>query len=205
MEICEIFYSVQGEGVFIGRPMIFIRTTGCNIFCSFCDSRYSWEKGKKMSIESIMKEIKKFKCKNVCVTGGEALLQKDIYKLIETLGEKDYAVFLETNGSIKLKETDTIINVVCSPKIVNGKFKVKIREDMVDCWKFVIKTEDDVKKAIEVYEDVADKEQIWLMPQATSREEYLEIAPKVWEWAKKYGVMFSPREHIVLFGQKRMV
>jgi 7-carboxy-7-deazaguanine synthase len=88
MKVNEIFYSIQGEGTLVGVPSIFLRLTGCNLRCSFCDTTYAYEQGTEMSIQEILDEIKKFACTTVCLTGGEPLLQKDAPKLIEWLLQK---------------------------------------------------------------------------------------------------------------------
>lgn len=104
MKVNEIFYSIQGEGILVGVPSIFLRFAGCNLHCSFCDTKYAYKRGKEMSIQKILDEIKKFACTYVCLTGGEPLLQKDITKLIENLLQKNYKICLETNGSISIKK-----------------------------------------------------------------------------------------------------
>jgi organic radical activating enzyme len=99
LEICEIFTSIQGEGFNQGRPSVFIRCSRCNLKCPFCDTKYSWEKGKILSEDNIVKKIEKFKIKSVVITGGEPLLQ-DISPLISILKTKGYTIAIETNGSI---------------------------------------------------------------------------------------------------------
>lgn len=103
MKINEIFYSIQGEGKWMGLPNIFIRTTGCNLRCSFCDTTYAYETGEEMSIEEIINRIRKHPCNYVCITGGEPLLQEEIAQLIDVLLEKKYVICLETNGSIDIE------------------------------------------------------------------------------------------------------
>jgi len=103
MKISEIFLSVQGEGIDQGEPTIFIRTIGCNLRCKYCDTAYSFKGGEEMSIEEIYQKVKDFDYHNVCLTGGEPLLQKDIYVLIDLLLSKKYKVWVETNGSIPIE------------------------------------------------------------------------------------------------------
>lgn len=102
MKVNEIFYSIEGEGRRAGMPCVFIRLFGCNLNCSYCDTRYSCsgEDYTEMSIEEILKRVKKYNCPNVTVTGGEPLIHKDINTLLEELSAKDYQVNVETNGSI---------------------------------------------------------------------------------------------------------
>ena len=104
MKINEIFYSIQGEGKWMGLPNIFIRTTGCNLRCSFCDTTYAYEDGGEMSMESIANEIQKYPCNYVCITGGEPLIQEETVQLIDTLLQEGYVICLETNGSIDIKK-----------------------------------------------------------------------------------------------------
>ena len=99
MKINEIFYSIQGEGRWAGLPNIFIRTTGCNLRCSFCDTKYAYEDGKKMSIEEIVNEIQIFPCKHICITGGEPLLQEDISFFLNKVKMLDYDIKIDTNGT----------------------------------------------------------------------------------------------------------
>ena len=100
LTVNEIFYSIQGESSWAGEPCIFIRLTACNLRCTYCDTEYSFYNGKKMSIQEILKEIQKFNCKLVEVTGGEPLLQEESYPLMDILVDNSYTVLLETSGSI---------------------------------------------------------------------------------------------------------
>jgi 7-carboxy-7-deazaguanine synthase len=104
MKVNELFYSIQGEGIYAGLPTIFLRTTGCNLRCSFCDTTYAYEQGTEMSIQEVLNEIEKYPCKQLCITGGEPLLQKDIPELLERLIQKKFTICLETNGSINIKK-----------------------------------------------------------------------------------------------------
>jgi len=104
MRVSEIFRSLQGEGVLIGTPTVFIRTVGCNLECSWCDTKYAREGGEELSIEQIMTELEKHKTQFICLTGGEPLMQKDVIKLLDKLVDKCYHVTLETNGSLPLED-----------------------------------------------------------------------------------------------------
>lgn len=103
MKINEIFYSIQGEGNWSGFPNIFIRTSGCNLRCTYCDTKYAYNSYSEFSINQIINKIEEFKCKKICITGGEPLLQDDIKDLIKILLKKDYILSIETNGSINIK------------------------------------------------------------------------------------------------------
>jgi len=102
MKINEIFFSLQGEGLLVGTPTIFVRTTGCNLRCTYCDTQYAYEKGTEMPLQKILNKIRIYPCSDVCITGGEPLMQKETPVLIDELLRRDYRVCLETNGSYRI-------------------------------------------------------------------------------------------------------
>ena len=102
MRVCEIFNSIQGEGLTMGAPTVFVRAVGCNLRCSWCDTGYSFEGGTDMTVDDILEEVGD--CFRVCFTGGEPMLQPDAVELIERLVSKGIQVVLETNGSVDLSE-----------------------------------------------------------------------------------------------------
>ena len=102
MKINEIFYSIQGEGRYIGLPMAFIRVTGCNLRCRWCDTKYAYEDGQELSFDAILERLTKFPTKRVCVTGGEPMSQDRINELMNQLINHGFTIYLETNGSIFL-------------------------------------------------------------------------------------------------------
>ena len=106
MKICEIFKSIQGESSYAGLPCLFIRMTGCNLRCSYCDTTYAYFEGKDLSEDEIMDEVKRAGTRLVEITGGEPLLQKEVYKLIKRLLDEGYKVLVETNGSMSIKDVD---------------------------------------------------------------------------------------------------
>ena len=107
MNVCEIFHSIQGESTYSGLPCIFVRTSGCNLRCSYCDTKYAYEDGTDIDINSIIAIIHSFNCRLVEITGGEPLIQyEEVNKLISMLLDCGYEVLLETNGSISLKDMD---------------------------------------------------------------------------------------------------
>lgn len=113
MRITEIFYSIQGESSFIGRPCVFIRTTACNLRCVWCDTAYSFYGGEEMSLEAIMSKVASYGCKLVEITGGEPMLQKEIYELCHRLLAADCTVLIETGGSLDLAKLDPrVIKIV---------------------------------------------------------------------------------------------
>ena len=102
LKVNEIFYSIQGESSYAGWPCIFLRLTGCNLRCSYCDTAYAYEGGEEKPVSLIINEINRFPCDLVEVTGGEPLLQNDTPLLVESLLEKGFRVLLETNGSLDI-------------------------------------------------------------------------------------------------------
>ena len=106
MNINEIFLSIQGEGLYTGEKMVFIRTEYCNLRCSWCDTKYSFYEGKEMSIGEITDAVERLNSEHranwICLTGGEPLLQRDVSNLANSLS-KSYNILLETSGSIDIK------------------------------------------------------------------------------------------------------
>ena len=113
MRLTEIFYSIQGESSFIGQPCVFIRTTACNLRCVWCDTAYSFYGGEEKSLDDIMQRVAGYGCKLVEITGGEPMLQKEIYELCDRLLAAEYTVLLETGGSLDLSKLDPrVIKIV---------------------------------------------------------------------------------------------
>jgi 7-carboxy-7-deazaguanine synthase len=101
MVVTEIFHSLQGESTRVGRPCVFIRFTGCDLRCSWCDTTYSFHGGKKMSREEIHRELERYPSRYVTLTGGEPLLQKELPELARELLDKGYEVAVETHGQVR--------------------------------------------------------------------------------------------------------
>ena len=98
LTINEIFYSIQGESTYAGRPCVFVRLTACDLRCSWCDTPYAFHEGSKRSLDDILAEVDRYACPLVEVTGGEPLLQEDVYPLMESLVGRGQTVLLETGG-----------------------------------------------------------------------------------------------------------
>ncbi|MCP3940489.1 MAG: radical SAM protein [Desulfobacteraceae bacterium] len=117
LNLCEIFYSLQGESTFTGLPCTFIRLAGCNLDCTWCDTLYAKNESTSMPIEKIIDQIKGFGCNLVEITGGEPLLQKETPNLISKLLDLNFQVLLETNGSQSIQNIDTrcirILDIKC--------------------------------------------------------------------------------------------
>lgn len=106
MRITEIYKSIQGESSYAGLPCVFVRTTGCDLRCSWCDSEFTFTGGVRMTIDEIMAEVEKLDCRMVELTGGEPLLQSDIYELATRLADREYTVLIETGGHRDISRLD---------------------------------------------------------------------------------------------------
>jgi len=117
LTINEIFHSIQGESTHTGRPCVFVRLTACDLRCSWCDTPYAFTKGRKLSIDDVVEEVERYHCDLVEITGGEPLLQRDVYPLMSRLVESGLTVMLETGGHISISEVPTqvirIVDVKC--------------------------------------------------------------------------------------------
>jgi 7-carboxy-7-deazaguanine synthase len=106
VRVNEIFYSIQGESTWAGRPCVFIRLTGCNLRCVWCDTEYAFYEGRQMTIAEVVAEVRSYGCTLVEVTGGEPLLQKGVHALFAALLEEKHTVMVETSGEQDLSEVD---------------------------------------------------------------------------------------------------
>lgn len=147
--INEIFFSIQGESTLVGLPTVFVRTTGCNLRCTYCDTKYSYYEGAKQTLESIIAEIEKSKTKTICITGGEPLAQPNTLDLMVELCNRGYTVSLETSGSYNIDVVDTrVIRIVDIKTPGSGEeksFDFKILDHLTprDQVKFVLCSQDD--------------------------------------------------------------
>jgi 7-carboxy-7-deazaguanine synthase len=149
MKINEIFYSIQGESSFAGLPFAFIRLSGCNLRCSYCDTEYAFHEGTQMSVPEIMKAIEPFPTRLALVTGGEPLLQKSVHELFGTLLEHGYTVLVETGGQVPLAEVDPRVHKIMDFKCPSSGMEQHNRYENVSCLtrfdevKFVVSDRDD--------------------------------------------------------------
>jgi 7-carboxy-7-deazaguanine synthase len=104
MKVCEIFKSIQGESSFAGYPFIFVRYSGCNLRCSYCDTTYAYNEGYEISEGQLLKKIASFSIPSVTITGGEPLLQPEVFSVINTLIHRNYTVLVETNGTLDISQ-----------------------------------------------------------------------------------------------------
>jgi 7-carboxy-7-deazaguanine synthase len=116
IKINEIFYSIQGETSYVGYPTVFVRTTGCNLRCTYCDTKYSYYEGEFFETSHLLEKIKSFETDYVCITGGEPLLQKEILSFMSTLCDQNYKVSLETSGSKSIEPVDPRVKIILDVK-----------------------------------------------------------------------------------------
>ena len=153
LDICEIFFSLQGESTYAGLPCVFIRLSGCNLNCTYCDTLYAKTESFPMDLDDIIKRIKSYNCNLVEITGGEPLLQTSTIDFISELIKKKYKVLLETNGSISIKNIPVdcikIMDIKCpSSKENHNNLKENLKYlTSEDELKFVIGTREDYEFA----------------------------------------------------------
>ncbi len=151
--VTEIFYSIQGESLLAGRPCVFIRLSGCNLRCSYCDTKFAYEKGPEMALSDIIEKIGQYNCRLVEITGGEPLMQKETPHLIHHLADIGFEVMLETNGTLDTGAIDKrcikIIDIKCPSSNENKKnhYENLKRLNKHDQIKFVIGTREDYEYA----------------------------------------------------------
>jgi 7-carboxy-7-deazaguanine synthase len=156
LTVNEIFYSIQGESSYAGRPCVFVRLTACDLRCSWCDTEYAFYEGRKRSLDEILAEVELVDCPLVEVTGGEPLLQEDVYPLMEALVERGRTVLLETGGHRSTARVPagvvTILDVKCpgSGESDRNDWTNLERLRSHDEVKFVVKDRSDYEYAREI-------------------------------------------------------
>jgi 7-carboxy-7-deazaguanine synthase len=158
LKINEIFFSIQGESTRAGFPCAFVRMTGCNLRCAYCDTTYAYEDGREMSVEEILRAVARFPVNLLEITGGEPLLQAETPQLITKLADSGQTVLVETNGSISLEGLDERAVVVMDIKCPGSGMSEQVRWENIpllksqDEVKFVLTDRDDYEWALDVVE-----------------------------------------------------
>lgn len=228
MLISEIFHSLQGEGELTGVPSVFVRTSGCNLRCNWCDTPYaSWTpEGTQMRVDEIVAEVKKHPAKHVVLTGGEPMVAKEIRELAATLKKLGYHITIETAATIAPE------GIACdlaslSPKLKNSgpddRLPAAWREkhdalrwqpEVVKAWlasygfqlKFVVAQVADVDEIEGMLAQLGGgipRSKVLLMPEGTTVEALRAKAGWLGELCKVRGYRYAPRLHIELYGNKR--
>jgi len=224
--ISEIFYSIQGEGRLLGVPSVFIRTSGCNLRCVWCDTPYtSWNpKGQNWSVKQILGEVAKYPTRHLVITGGEPLLAVEIDELTQQLKQRGAHITIETAATIFKPVACDLISM--SPKLANstpwkrarGKFAAmherrrlnfEVIQNYVDAYdyqlKFVVERREDFVEIGEVLNQLRniDPARVMSMAQGTTNRELNRKAKWIVESCKQHGFSYTPRLHIQLFGNQR--
>jgi 7-carboxy-7-deazaguanine synthase len=224
LKIAEIFYSLQGEGSLMGVPSVFVRTSGCNLRCSWCDTPYtSWRpEGDEMTLDQIAATVERFPAaRHVVVTGGEPMIQPEIVALTARMRSLGKHITMETAGTVFQPVACDLMSI--SPKLANstpeGSWgpkheKLRIQRDVLlqlmekyeYQLKFVIERQEDLDEVWRLVSDLkADATRVVLMPEGVTRDVLRERSIWLAEVAKQEGVRFSPRLHVELWGDKRGV
>jgi 7-carboxy-7-deazaguanine synthase len=156
LTVNEIFHSIQGESTHAGEPCVFVRLTACDLRCSWCDTPYAFHEGQRMSVEEVVDRVSRFDCRMVEVTGGEPLLQHDVYPLMRRLLDAGKTVLLETGGHHSIAEVPPdvvrIVDVKCpgSGQSARNDWQNLERVTGRDQVKFVIKDRGDYEFARDI-------------------------------------------------------
>jgi 7-carboxy-7-deazaguanine synthase len=227
VKISEIFYSVQGEGSLLGVPSVFVRTSGCNLRCSWCDTPYtSWRpEGEMMSMEEVLEAVRNYGASHVVVTGGEPMIAPGMPAFTEALRAQGLHITIETAGTVDAPVVCDLMSI--SPKLSNsvphgiegGRWaarheKLRLQPDVLKRLigryrfqlKFVVSAPGDLTEIQEIIRATGvPNSEVILMPEGTDPQTLAERSRWVVEICKEKGFRFSPRLHIDLWGQKRGV
>ena len=224
MQVNEIFKSIQGEGPNFGKPAIFLRTAQCNLKCTWCDTKYTWDwknydfqkEVKEMTIDEVKDAISALEIKHLVITGGEPLLQQDDLADLLSFLKPDFYVEVETNCTILPNKmlTDLVDQWNVSPKTKNSGNPLELCENnecyyffanQENCFfKYVVENETDIpeiKKFVTKYK--IPEKRVQLMAQASTKEEISMREKLISELAKSHNFEFSPRLHVAMWGSQR--
>ena len=221
----EIFHSIQGEGVSMGVPSVFLRLATCNLTCRWCDTKYTWDwrnfdyqtEVVELDVDEIQRRVCVFDCSHVVITGGEPMLQQaDLEPLVETLVAQDYTMEMETNGTI-VPNPGMLRHVGqwnVSPKLRTSGNTPEQREIPLALetfaqmpgayFKFVVTAESDIDEVCalrERYQLTPDR--VLLMPEGRTREALEKKSSWLSEACVRHGFRFTTRLHILLWGDER--
>jgi 7-carboxy-7-deazaguanine synthase len=223
LKIAELFYSLQGEGALVGVPSVFIRTSGCNLRCRWCDTPYtSWQpEGTDFDLDRIVDEVRAHPARHVVITGGEPMIQPELAPLTERLRALGLHISIETAGTVFQPAACDLMSI--SPKLSgstpDGTFaaphdRLRIQPALLAelmaryeyQLKFVVENPADLNEIRALIESLhAPRERVILMPEGTERERLAERGLWLAEICKEEGFRFSPRLHIDLWGNRRGV
>lgn len=228
MFISEIFYSIQGEGSLTGVPSVFVRTSGCNLRCVWCDTPYaSWRpEGDELSVDEVFRQIEDFKCRHVVLTGGEPMIARGIHDLAGRLRDAGYHITIETAGTV-MPDGIACDLASLSPKLAHSTPSQeqagawaerhearRLQPNVLKAWlehyeyqlKFVVANEADLQEILDLLSMATaaiPPDRVLLMPEGVDVATL--AGRRVWlvEACKRYGFRYCQRLHIDLFGNTR--
>jgi len=224
LKISEIFYSVQGEGMLVGVPSVFVRTSGCNLRCVWCDTPYtSWQpEGEERSLDFIVNQVNSYGASHVVITGGEPMIAPEIEELTRRLTQH---ITVETAGTVDANVRCDLISI--SPKLANStphtrdngrwadqherlRYQPEILRRLIQLYpyqlKFVITDPSDLQQVNAIVNDIgASRSRVLLMPEGVDAGILAERGRWLAEIAKREGFRITPRLHIDLWGNRRGV
>ena len=227
MRIAEIFHSIQGEGLLAGVPSVFVRTSGCNLRCHWCDTPYaSWKpEGTEMSVAEILRKVSDWDCRHVVLTGGEPMIAPELPELAAALRKAGKHITTETAATVPPA------GIACdlaslSPKLSNSTppkerdpawikkhEDTRLRPEVIAVWiknydfqlKFVVSSEMDLKEIKDLLSclPLVPFHRVLLMPEGIDAKTLASRSSWLAEICKREGFRFCPRLHIELFGHQR--
>jgi 7-carboxy-7-deazaguanine synthase len=230
MKISEIFYSLQGEGIYAGVPSVFVRRAGCPLRCRWCDTKYAWKETDSVeyTVAQIIETIQAWPCRFVVITGGEPMLDPDdqtnpqLKLLVRKLKAAGKHVTIETAGIAYIPDLFCDLLSI-SPKLSNStpkdpelaaihensRLDIAVLTKLIDSYdyqlKFVVDSPDDLYEILQTLKKIpnVDPDKVMLMPQAKTRAELLKKSPMVAELCKQSGFAFCQRLHLLLWDSQK--
>ncbi len=227
MKISEIFYSIQGEGMLAGVPSVFVRTSGCNLRCTWCDTPYtSWNpEGQEQTLDAILTEVRRHRAMHAVVTGGEPMIAPDIVEITRAIQSLGLHVTIETAGTVAAPVACDLMSI--SPKLANStprdreggrwaaqhdrlRYQPEVLKMLMAEYayqlKFVVAAPEDLGEIETILEETrADRSRVVLMPEGTDAETLSARARWLVEICKRERFRYGPRLHIDLYGNRRGV
>ena len=225
MKISEIFHSIQGEGMLAGTPSVFVRLSGCNLRCTWCDTPYtSWApEGEPMELDAVVAAVRAHRAKHVVVTGGEPMISNQIGDLTRALKDLDLHITIETAGTVYQPVICNLMSI--SPKLANStpherdsgrwaaqhdrlRYQPEVLRRLMSEYeyqlKFVVSSAGDLAEIESMIQELeADRGRVMLMAEGTTREAIHERALWIADICAREGFRYSPRLHIDLWGNER--